>query len=142
MAIQEPTTDDEKMLNDVINNTKEKIKIGNITVRMGWVRYAARRKVTNILINESNETKVGSKCVAALFLNRRILIFLFYWLVWRWFYYVMEFTEEQYLPFVLYCKKKVDVPTYYLLTTLLIGMKDTTMKQTRKDAEQLLRAQK
>ena len=137
-------TEEEKqsLLDDILANSKDEVKIGRHTIKMGWVRHSARRKVSHILSKEKDETKVVAKCVAALILNHRVLIFLFYWFLWRWIYYVEEFTEEELLPFISVCKKKADALSYFVCMAYLTDMRDTTEKMTREDAKHILQARK
>lgn len=132
----------ESLLDDVINNSKEEVQIGRHRLRIGWVRNAAKRKVSHILAKEKDEEKVVAKCAAALLLNRRLLIYPLWWMVWRWFYYVEELTEEELLPFISTCKKKADATSYYICMACLIDMKDTEEKKTRKEAGRILQRQK
>lgn len=137
-----PESDKEVGLSDILSNSKDIVHIGKHKIRIGWTRFSARRKLSQVLANEKDETKVIPKCAAALLLNRRWWIWLFYWLVWRWFYYVEEFTEEDYLEFIAICKKKADATTYYVLMVCLKDMRDTMEKRTRADAERILQEQK
>lgn len=137
-----PESEKEAKLSDILTNSKDSVRIGRFTFRMGWTRFAARRKLSDILSNEKDEMKVIPKCAAALLLNRRWWIWLFYWVVWRWFYYVEEYTEEEYLEFIALCKKKADATTYYVLMVCLRDMRDTMEKRTRADAERILQKQR
>ena len=84
---------------------------------------------------------MSAKCAAIIVLNGYWSIKLWYWLVWRWFYYVKQYTEEEYSPLMMMCKKKLGAENYFLLTTLMIGIKDTMMAMTRKETERILREQ-
>lgn len=132
----------EANLSDILKNSKDTVHIGRFTFRMGWTRFSARRKLSDVLANEKDETKVIPKCAAALLLNRRWWIWLFYWIVWRWFYYVEEYTEEEYLEFIALCKKKADATTYFVLMVCLNDMRDTMEKRTRADAQRILQERK
>lgn len=132
----------EQQLDDVLQNSKDKVKLGRHTISVGWVHNAAKREITHVLESEEDEAKVVAKCAAALVLDRRPLIWLLHWIVWRWFYYVEEFTEEEYLPLITLCKKKVDAMSYYVCMACLSDMRDNLKKMNRKDAGHILQARK
>lgn len=132
----------EQQLDEVLANSKDKVRLGRHTIKVGWIHNAAKRKVTHILESEKDEAKVVAKCAAALVLDRRPLIWLLFWFVWRWFYYVEEFTEEEMLPFIMLCKKKVDATTYFVCMACLNDMRDNLKKMNRTDAGRILPARK
>ena len=59
----------------------------------------------------------------------------------RGFYDGKRYTEGEYAPLLMMCKKKLGAENYFLLTTLMIGIKDTMMAMTRKETERILREQ-
>lgn len=136
-TIKQPSLDAERELNDVINDSKDVIRIRNIRWKVGWIRNRAKRKLTDILLNEQEDDKVNSKCAAALLLNGYFKIFFFYWLLWRWFYYVKQYSDEELLPVIELCKKKVQVEAYCATTILLTEMKDTIMIMTREEVNRI-----
>mgnify|MGYP000113932552 FL=1 len=48
---------------------------------------------------------MNSKCAAAIVLNGYWKILFFYWFLWRWFFYVMQYSDEELLPLIETGKK-------------------------------------
>lgn len=133
--ITQPSIKDEILLNDIAEAEKDVVVLRGNKWRIGWLRNGTKRKITQIFLKEKQEDKVGAKCVAALILNGYWKINLFYWFLWRWFYYVKQYSDIEMLPVVEMCKKKLQVTGYFVLTILLTGIKDTIMMMTREEAE-------
>ena len=138
--MNEPTTEDEKLLDSMIHNSIDYVEVRNRKWGVRWIRNRARRKVSSIMLNEKDEDKVICKCAAALRLNGFFKITFLYWFLWRWYYYVAQYTEGELLPFLEVCKKKVPVDAYVMDIILLTGMKDTAMNMTKEEANRILRA--
>lgn len=136
--IKQPTIEDEKLLNEVIENNPDELEAFGRKWKIGYLRNGTKRKVTNILMREKQEDKVSSKCTAALLLNGYFKIFFFYWILWRWLYYIKQVGDEELLPIMEYCKKKVDVESYCLVTIYLTEMRDTIMTMTREEVNRFL----
>ena len=77
--IKEPSLEDEKLLNEIIENNPDKLKALGKEWNIGYLKAGTKRKITNILMNEKQEDKVTSKCAAALLLNGYFKLFFFYW---------------------------------------------------------------
>ena len=135
--ITEPTAEDEKLLSDIVENSTDYVTVRGRRWGVKWIRNRARRKMTDILLNEKDEDKVVCKCAAALRLNGYFKILLFYWVLWRWYYYVRQYGEGELIPFISLCKKKVPAEEYLIAIMLLTGMKDTVMNLTRAEAERI-----
>ena len=139
--ISEPTEADERELNAVKRNKKDIVILGKSKWKIGYIRNGAKSKVTDIILNEKDERKVNAKCVAALLLNGYFSIFFLYWFLWRWFFYVKQYTDAEYLPLLETCKKKEDVESYFMSIIYLTEMRDTEMMKTREEARRILRGQ-
>lgn len=137
--ITEPTEKEKKTLDSIVENAKDYVEVRGRKWGVRWIRNRARRKVTSIMNNEKDEDKVVYKCAAALRLNGFFKITFFYWFLWRWYYYVKQYSEEELVAFIDLCKKKVPVEGYLIATMLLTGMRDDTMNMTREEVNRILR---
>lgn len=140
--INQPSLEEQTLLTEVRENSVDVVMLRNTKVSMKWIRACVRRKISNVILNETDDSKVGAKCAAIAVLNGFFAINFFYWFLWRWFYYVKQYTDEEYIPLMSLCKKKLGAENYYLLTILVTGMKDTMMAMTRKETELILHEQK
>ena len=138
--INEPTSEDERLLNSVVEDSVDYVMVRGGKWGVKWVRNRAKRKVTDIMLTEKDEDKVVYKCTAALRLNGYFKILFFYWFLWRWYYYVMQYREGELIPFISMCKKKIPVEDYLIATMLLTGIKDSAMNMTREEVGRILRA--
>lgn len=132
---REPNTDEQRELNNVAENKATEVKVRNRTYKLRYMRNCTIRKITDIMLSDEDDSKVSSKCAAAMILNGFFKIHLFYWFLWRWFYYVMQYMEYELHPLIEEGKKKVRAEDYYINTIFLIGMKDTMIAMTREEAE-------
>lgn len=137
--IKEPSLEDEKKLNDVIENKKEEVFLLGSKWKIGYLRNGTRRMVSDVVLSEKDDSKVNSKCAALLLLNGYFKIFFLYWFLWRWFYYVKQYHDSELLNVIEVCKKKVDLESYYVSTIYLTEMRDTMMTMTRKEVNRFLR---
>lgn len=136
--VEKATIEQEQLLNSVVEDKKDIVEIRGRKFRIGWLRNRARRKLTDIVLNEKDDSKVSSKCSAALVLNGYFKIKFFYWFLWRWFYYVMQYSDKELLPLVELCKKKVQVEDYCIITISLTEMRDTIKAMTREEVSRIL----
>ena len=70
-------------------------------------------------------------------IERLLKILFFYWFLWRWFFYVMQYSDEELLPLIETGKKKVRVEGYCACTILLTEMKDTVKSMTREEVNRI-----
>lgn len=129
-----PTLDNERELLQIADNETDYVKVRNKRIGLrdlcGWGRH----KISKILLQEGgDEFAVGCKCLAAARLNGYFSIKLFWWMVWRWYYFVRRYTDSELVEAVALIKKKVAPEAYLLNTTLLIGMRETMMQMNREE---------
>lgn len=100
----------------------------------------AKRKISKILLKEGgDEFAVGCKCLAAAILSSYFRIKLFWWILWRWYYYFRNYTDSELTDAICMIKKKVASGSYFFNTTLLIGMRETMMSMSREEVAASLR---
>lgn len=88
-----------------------------------------------MLDKNQDEDKIVCKATALLRLNSWWKIKFFYWLLWRWYFYIREYNEAELIPYIEECKKKLPVEGYYGAIILLTAMKTTKMQMTRAEVE-------
>lgn len=132
---RQPTIEEERVLNSIVEDEVSEVVVRNTTYRLKYMRNATIRKITDVMLKDGDDSKVSSKCAALMVLNGFFKIKLFYWFLWRWFYYVKQYLEIELHPLIDEGKKKVRAEDYYINTIFLIGMKDTMIAMTREEAE-------
>lgn len=138
--ITQPGLDDERELLSLEENGTSEVTLRGKTLRLHLLNGHAQRKITSVLLGkEGKEQSVSCKCVAAARLNGYFKIRLAWWAVWRWYYYIRQYSEEELVPVVAEIKKKVPLAAYLANTTLLIGMRETMMQMNREEVYRSLR---
>lgn len=133
-APTQPTLTDERELFGAVENETDYVLVRN--KRMGFRDLTgwARHKITKILLKEGgDEFAVQCKCLAAARLNTYFAIKLRWWILWRWYYFVRNYTDSELVEAIALIKKKVAAGSYLLNTTLLIGTRETMMQMNREE---------
>jgi hypothetical protein len=136
--MEQPNNISQTKLDDVLENGKDVVEIRGKKFSIGWIKKGVIRKLTHTIMTCKNEDELSAKCASLLLLNGYWKIFFFHWVYWR--YLWRKYTDEELLEIFMVAKKKVDSQTqaYFTNTIFLIGMKDTIMTMTRKEAEHTL----
>ena len=141
--IQEATHEDEKQLVSLTKNQKEEVIVRGHKYHVGWMHPAVGDWISSLMVREGNDNKILSQSAALIVLNGFWKCHLFYWILWRWFYYVKQYNAGELTPIIQSAQKKtVQVEaTAYLNATILLTALTTTKKQmTKAEAERSLHA--
>lgn len=139
------TREQEQELNGIIENSKTKVKLGNGFVRIGWQKKGTMRKCTEIYSDTrkdaKTEEKISNKAAAAIVLNSYWKIMFFYPILWRWYHYIKQYSDEDVIYVLIEGKKKAQRVEYYLATTLVEDLRDTQQTMTREEASRFRQEQ-
>lgn len=137
--IEMPSVEDEQLLNDVMEDSADEVAIKgtNKKYKIGWLKKGTMRKITAVALEENKDDMLSAKTSALIILNNYWKIKLFYPILWRWFFYVKEYTDDQLSEILAVGKKKVPYVAFLTNTILVTGMKDTIMTMTKKEAERI-----
>ncbi len=141
-VIKEATLDDEKKLLSVTENQADKVLVRGKAFKVKWMHPGTTSWITRLMLEDGNDDKVLAQCAALIVLNGFWKAHLWFWLVWRWFYYVKQYTSEELFPLFELAQKKTQfqVRTAYLdCTILLTALKETKKQMTKAEAERFLR---
>lgn len=97
-------------------------------------------KDEDVLGEVIEDSKVASKAAAIIVLQGLVKMKLNYWWLWRWFYYVKQYSCAQLQPILNEGKKKVPLLQFYTATMSLTEVRGTLMNMTMREAERTLRA--
>lgn len=127
--LEKPSLESERLLNDILGDSVEHVSIrgrkGTYPIR--WLKSGTMRKITDIMLRKGGDDKVSCKSAALIILNNLWKIFFLYPIVWRWFFYVKQYTDDELFPIIAAGKKKVPAKNFFMNITLLTEMKDTIM---------------
>lgn len=140
-SISQPTAEDELLYNDIVENIPTTIELRGAKKKIHWLRRGTIRKFTKIMMKEGNDDKVSCQAAAAILLNGYWSIKFLWWALWRWFYYIKQYGDEELAPIIAVAKKKIPVRQYFAATILLTAMKDTMMQMTKAEANSILQEQ-
>lgn len=137
-TINQPTTAEQKTLDDVLENSIDYITIRGKKFGIKWLHRGTIRKLTHVLHSCKSEDEVTAKCTSLIILNNWWKIRLFHWIYWRMLW--KKYTDDELYGILFIGKKKVEFQRLEYLNafTLLTGMRDTIMTMTRKEAERIL----
>lgn len=125
----------EQELNDIAENIPSVVMIGKKKVKVGWMKRGALRKFTAIMLDKrediDTESKVSCKLAATVVLNDIWKIKFYHWLLWRWYYYIRQYSDKVLIPIIEEGKKKVLLSEYYSIMMLAHGLRDTQKTMTR-----------
>lgn len=133
--IEQPSVDLQEMLDSVIGDTPTEVVFRGKKHRIGWLRKGTMRRCTHIKIKEKNGWKRNVKICVCILLNNIWKIRAFYWLYWRWLYYIKDVDVVEVLKVLDVSKKKIPSNAFSLTTILATGMTDVMMTMTRSEVK-------
>lgn len=136
-VIEQATPEQEQELLKVVENKPDIVELRGKKVKVYYMRPITKLKITDIIVADENDSQVNCKVAAAVVLNTGFKIWLWWWFLWRWFYYVKEYTDAELLPLIQTAKKKVQLEEYFATTILLTEMKETAKMMTRAEVERI-----
>lgn len=136
--MEQPNNATQAKLNDILEDGKETVEIRGKKFSIGWIKKGIIRKLSDTIITCKKEDELSARCASLVLLNSYWKVFFFHQIYWR--YLWRKYSDEELLGIFMVAKKKVDLQTqaYFTNTIYLIGMKDTMMTMTRKEAERTL----
>ena len=136
--MEQPNNTAQEKLDAILEGSVDVVEIRGKKFGIGWIKKGIIRKLTHVIMTCKNEDELSDKCASLVLLNNYWTVFFFHWIYWR--YLWRKYTDEELLEIFMVAKKKVDLQTqaYFTNTIYLIGMKDTIMTMTKKEAERAL----
>ena len=131
-----------------IKGTKKKYKLR-------WLRNGQIEKLSRLLIRKAStddkdkdaddilnavlsDTKLACKTAAIYLLDGYWKLKFRYWYLWRWFYYIRQYSNDQLQDILVEGKKKVPLTQFLTLTMSLTEAKVTLMMMRTEEAERIL----
>ena len=122
--IEQPSVDLQEMLDSVIGDTPTEVVFRGKKHSVGWLRKGTMRRCTNIKMKEKNEWKRNVKICVCILLNNIWKIRAFYWIYWRWLYYIKDVDVVEVLKVLDVSKKKIPSNAFSRATILATGTTD------------------
>ena len=140
--IKEATREDEQLQMSVRQNWADDVEVRGKIFKVKWMHPATTEWITSLMLKDGNDNKIICQAAALIVLNGFWKSHLFYWFVWRWFYYFKQYNSEELSPLIETAQKKthkVVAMAYLNDTMLLTALKDTAKQMTKAEAERTLR---
>lgn len=137
-TIKQPTSEEQKSLDDVLENSIDYVNLRGKSIGIKWLHRGTIRRITHVFHSCNKEDEVTARCASLIILNNWWKIKLFHWICWRIMW--RKYTDAELTDIVVTGKKKVESQKleYLNATMFLTGMRDTIMTMTRKEAEHIL----
>jgi hypothetical protein len=139
--IEEATREDQQALVSVVKNYADPVVVRGRTFMVKWLHPATADWITALMLKDSDDNKVLAQCAALIRLNGFWKAHLFYWFVWRWYYYVRQYNSEELAPLFEMAQKKTQsqaAPAYLNATIFLTALSTTKKQMTKAEAERTL----
>lgn len=141
-VIKEASVDDERMQMSVRHNLADVVEVRGRRFKVRWMHPFTNDRITRLMLEDGNDGKILSQCAALIVLSSFWRTKFFYWILWRWFYYVKQYTSAELFPLFEMAQKKTaqeELAAYLNATILLTALKDTKKLMTKAEAERSLR---
>lgn len=136
--IVQPTENEQRDLYSVMINGIDYCELRGKKIGLRWTTGETLKKVTAVMLDKNgDESKVSCKCAAAIVLRGFFKIKMFWWILWRWYYYIKEYGDHELKPLIDLAQKKTPVTQYYEVMTLLTGLKVTKEIMTREEVQHI-----
>lgn len=139
--VKEVTREDEQALLDVMENSYDIVEVRGRKLKIRWLHPAITDWISSLVERDGDENKVMAKCAALIRLNGFWKCHLFYPFVWRWYYYIRQYTTLELTPLFEVAQKKTaktEAQAYLNAMGLLIALKTTKKQMTKKEVEHIL----
>lgn len=134
-TIEQPNVELQNVLDDILSETPTEYIFRGKKRKLGWLHKGTTRKFTHIELKEKDEWKRRVKQCAVVQLNNVWKIRFFYWLLWRYYYYVLDLDVWEVLGVLNVAKKKIQSVVLQLTTILATAMTDAMMTMTKAEVE-------
>ena len=135
--IEQPNVELQEVLDDILNETPTEYTFRGKKKMLGWLHKGTTRKFTHIELKEKNEWKKRIKQCAVVQLNNVWKIRFFYWILWRYYYYIIDLDVWEVLGVLNVAKKKIQSTAFQLTTILATAMTDAMMTMTKAEVERI-----
>lgn len=135
--IEQPTVDLQALFDELMSREPDVVTFCGHKHRIGWLHNGTTRKFSHIMLKEEDPWKRNVKVCACVLLNRRnglwtwFLLKVWYWVYWRWLYYMKDIDQVEIAGVLDAAKKKIQSEPLAMATILATGMMDTMMTMAR-----------
>jgi len=139
--INEATREDKEALVSIQQNEADVVELRGHKIKVRWLHPSIMDWISVLLVHKSEKKNLMARCAALIRLNGFFKAHLFYWFVWRWYYYIRQYNAQELSPlFEMAVKKKVqeEKMAYLNAMTFLLALDTTEKQMTKEEAEHIL----
>lgn len=143
VKIEQPGLELQRIISDLMEQEPETIAVCGKKYSITWLKNRTIRKFSHIMVKEQDPWKRNVKVCACVLLNRKwglltwFLLHCWYWIYWRWLYYVRDIDQVEVMAVLDASKKKIQSEPLALATILATAMTDTMMMMARHEVGQV-----
>jgi len=140
--IEQPGLELQRIVSDLMEQEPEVVAVCGRRHRITWLKNSTVRKFSHIMVKEEDPWKRNVKVAACVLLNKRwglwnhIVRKCWYWIYWRWLYYVRDIDQVEVMGVLDASKKKIQSEPLAVATILATAMMDTMMMMARHEVGQ------
>jgi hypothetical protein len=131
--MEQPKIDIQETLDELLSREPDKVIVGGKTYKIGWLHNGTVRKFSHLMLKDKDPWRRNTKACACILLNRKhglltwFLMWAWYWIYWRWLYYIKNIDQTEVAAVLNCAKKKIQSEPLMMATILATGMMDTLM---------------
>ena len=155
--VEQPSVDSQRTYASIRDNDATVVPILGTKkkYRIRWLKNGQIDRLSRLLIRKGEtdnedgtkdspldavleDSKLACKAAAIYILDGYWKLKFRYWYLWRWFYYIRQYDNEQLQGILDEGKKKVPLVQFLMTTTSLTGARATLMNMRTEEAERTL----
>ncbi len=135
--IEQPGAELQMLVSSLMEQEPETVVVNGRKHRITWLKNRTVRKFSHIMLKEGDPWKRNVKVCACILLNSRyglltwFLLWGWYWIYWRWLFYVRDIDQVEVMGVLDASKKKIQSEPLAVATILATAMMDTMMMMAR-----------
>lgn len=133
--IDQPDIQLQELIDSVFSEEPTEYMFRGKKHKIGWVKKGIIRKFSHVCVKEKDLGKRNAKLCALIIINNIWKIRLYYWILWRYYYYIVDLDDVEILRVLDIAKKKIQSNASLLVTILATAMTDLMMTMTKKEAQ-------
>ena len=133
--IEQPDIQLQELIDSVLSEEPTEYMFRGKKHKIGWVKKGIIRKFSHVCAKEKDLGKRNAKLCALIIINNIWKIRLYYWILWRYYYYIVDLDDVEILRVLDIAKKKIQSNASLLVTILATAMTDLMMTMTKKEAQ-------
>ena len=141
--LEQPGVELQLLVSSLMEQEPETVVVSGHKHVITWLKKRTVRKFSHIMLKEKDPWKRNVKVCACVLLNSKnglatwFLLHFWYFIYWRWLYYVRDIDQVEVMGVLEASKKKIQSDPLAVATILATAMMDTMMMMARHEVGQV-----